>query len=251
MGSAEQQRAAGELAHAVVAHLKDWTVDVPAEHWGVYLVHKTGARVFVSVNRYRLEGRAEFTGSAPRMRDGSSAYASSFRGGLGHHRVTCDAKRPPAAIAKDLERRLLPAFLADWDAANEAVRRTAVAEDELGQVADRLAAVVGGRRSAERRRRLADGVTIYAPHDEVERLVVHGERPSIDGHRGIGVELRLRDVSPPTAVEILRMLDEDRARRSSALRQPRLDDDDRDAEAVSPDADGADVGADDVKRQSA
>lgn len=252
MTAADQQRAAGELAREVVKHLKGWTVEAPEDHWGVFLVHHTGARVFVSANRYRLEGRAEFTGCAPRFRDGSGAYASSVRGGISNRRVTCDLRRPPAAIARDLERRLLPEFLAEWDAASVVVDQQHAAEDELDQVAVRLAAVIGGRRSAERRRRLADGVTIDAPQDEVERFVVHGEYNGIRGHHPIGVELRLRDVSPPTAVEILRMLDADRAARAQAaeLGDRRLADEEG-ASPPAPDREGAGVVADDVEGEAA
>lgn len=91
-----------------------------------------GARVYVQCSR----GRAEISGGYP---EGFHPRAEEAV------RITVSMERSAAAIAKDIERRFLVAYLEKFHAAMESAYRMAQARVKTQDVADELATIAGCR----------------------------------------------------------------------------------------------------------
>lgn len=222
MALSDEREKAERIARSVAAHLKDWTVEAEEGHWGVYLVHPCGARIFVTTARHAARGRVVFSGCAPKHKNGQSdgwgwTWDPKRKTTVSNRlEVTCAATRDPKAIASEVERRLIPRFLDAWRAAAAKVDTEDTALEDMITTAKRIATVldVGFTSESARRPKRGDGIYLYPTL--VERFVVHAARDTVDGYHPTSVEMRLSDVRPETAVAIIRMLEADKASRATS-----------------------------------
>lgn len=148
-------------------------------------------------------GRLSLRASTP---DDLREYISANRRYPQHSSITVGASRHPEAIAREIETRLLPLFIADVIAIR-AERDAWQARNESAQTAaERLAKAAGDPSAAQpnRYRERKNPVSFYAAHSEFE---VYGE----DG--AVSVTIKARSVSLKTALRIATILAaEDEAR---------------------------------------
>jgi len=202
-----------ELAAALAAHLPGWRAPAPSPDadWGL-LVRADGASFSIRVGGFRAEGRVTMRGQSPRFRDGTYYYGGP---GKSRHEITCDAKRSPESIAKDILRRFLPVYLEQWAEALAYVTKHDAHGAEAEEVAKRLAPVVHGR-VGENKSRRGDGVSIFAPLDTIQRIAV---QPGYDGiylNNEVRVDIDARGLSPEVAAQILDLIQHDERERKHA-----------------------------------
>jgi hypothetical protein len=191
----DTQPGAGQLLHlaaGVAAALGDGWEAVPGYHVGAASVrHRDGRGLFFVALTYpwSARGRAEVRGEYPA---GWSWRERAIT-------VTVSVGRDPAAVARDLERRLLPRYLPELELARERVASEAAEEAGRERVAaELLAAVPGAVRSPVQGR--SDGVEL--------RLPGHGYRHDVRVRSSDGtvVDVDLRGVPAEDAVRMLAAL---------------------------------------------
>lgn len=125
-----------QFALAVAEHLPGWEFD--AEYWRDSHQHFArlvsaaipGARVYVQCTR----GRAEISGGYPEGFHPRTEEAP---------RITVSMEREAKAVARDIERRLLGAYLEKFNAAMETAYQVAQAQARARDIAEELAAILG------------------------------------------------------------------------------------------------------------
>jgi hypothetical protein len=186
---------APELAAAIAPHLPGWTFEPAYDHIA-YLVRADGARIGVMVGSWSAKGRVSIAGMWPKFADGPTYWSSRERA-----EITCAATRTPEAIAREIQRRLIPGYDHEYAIARAYVDRHNANVHDAKAVAARIAAVVGGHPSTDATRR-GDGVHIHGGPDAVYRLRVDPER----GTHGVSVSCELHDLDPETAAEVLAVI---------------------------------------------
>jgi hypothetical protein len=157
---------------ALAERLPGWAFDEP--HWTEYqhvarLVNQEipGARMYLNGTRQR--GRVEVSGSYP-----EGVYIRTEE----RVNITVSTTREIDAVAKDIQRRFLGAYLRVFQSAMERAYQTAQAQVRARDVADELAAISGcdathGRDASEiwtRHGKIVIGVGSDEPHITMERL---------------------------------------------------------------------------------
>lgn len=215
----DRNRAAAEqLATSLEPLLDGWRVDLGTDAAGerydwVDLVRGDGARVRLTVGGFRAEGRVTLRGCWPRYRNGNG-----YSGGKSHA-ITCDASRPPAAIAREIARRLLPAYLPAYEEARRWVAEHEEHADEAHAVAARIAAVVGGE-LAESKSRPGEQVRIRREPRAVYRLHVSPAYDGVDGLKPTRVSFEVHDLDPETAAQVLALIHDAEKRQEAAEEAP-------------------------------
>ena len=178
-------RFAVALARAMGA---GWRAEAMHER-GAHLRHRDGRALFLHAPTYpfSMQGRVEVSGVYPHRQAWRRDRAS----------VTVGISRDPAAIAKDLQRRLMPAYEAELAVALAAEAAQEAAAAEVGRVAAAILAAVPG----------SDQEVQGVPYGEARvRLRGHGYRHDVrvrGGRDGVEVDMDLRGVP---AGDVLRML---------------------------------------------
>jgi hypothetical protein len=189
-----------EIAKAVAPNLADkWEAKDRGEevtHYASLRRVRDGAEISVFVDRYPAKGRVEFVGAFPRFANGRTYSASKYpKIGLG-------AERPGLAMAKEIERRLLPDFDPLYAEAVTYIATTEKAADEAMAVGRRLATLIGVDPPREPSGRDGGKVTISCyGHEAVERIEISpawSDRP-------LAVSIHLSDVDEEVARRILKV----------------------------------------------
>lgn len=123
---------------------KDWTfspnldANMSNEPFRVqHIAHKDGYSIGVMFGQYPLKNRLVIDGDYPRDSAGSYITPRTARLDEAAAAITVSADKEPAAIVKDIQRRLLPIFVPQWHAckahadsnnAFEAGKQAAIAE---------------------------------------------------------------------------------------------------------------------------
>lgn len=187
-GAAVERAEVTAIAEQVVAALgTDWSVEQPHEgNRGVYLVGPGQEKLWLargwdSGTKTRLVIHGDYPGT------------ETFR--HENHEITVAESRPPAAIAKEIERRLLPKY-----------------RDTLAEVIERL----DRQRQAQQARDVLAGHITEAVGPKVTQVGYdNDDKVSIGGktfghfrllHHAQDVNIELYGVSPEVAVEIARLL---------------------------------------------
>jgi hypothetical protein len=173
-----------------------------------------GATVRVTVGGWRAEGRVTFRGCWPKFRDGT------FYSGGASESITCSQAKSPKNLAKEVVRRLLPAYEVAYARALEYVQKHDRNGREAEMVASRIAGALG-LRVGENRYRNGGGVHLLGEPDCVRRVIV---QPGYDGHepgfsRPVSVQFEVHGLDPETAIKVLEIIQEsERKRVGEALR---------------------------------
>jgi hypothetical protein len=127
------------LAKAIATHLPGWRFvvdeDGTRDHFAA-LERDDGAGLHLFVRTYGTP-HLEITGRPPRYRDGRRYSPHRWT------RIGCSPTRDPAAIARDIARRLLPKYLIEYAKAVQFVAETEAGEDAAIATAGHLAAILG------------------------------------------------------------------------------------------------------------
>lgn len=217
----ENREATVKLVAGIVAHLRGWKAVLPPQpedEWTrdwVDLVRADGATIRVKVGGFRLAGRVSFYGIFPNYRDGSGYTPDREERVL----ITCSATRDPAAIAKDVQRRVLPKYLKAFKRALAYVRETDRRSDEGDGIAHRIADIFGGEveGSASAHHR---PIHIRNAPGAVCRLSVqpsYSYRPDGEEHPA-SVSFEVHHLDPERAARVLAIIAEADAPKSEAVR---------------------------------
>jgi hypothetical protein len=130
-----------DLAQKIARYLDGWTWKKPcreeSQRYWQTLAGPDGAQLHLGYDDHR--GRLEIGGVYPR--DGSSIYPWNDQDRPGD--ITISARRDPQAIAKDIQRRFLPAYLAAYLKGLEMLHKAKAYQDAKKELAARLAALCG------------------------------------------------------------------------------------------------------------
>lgn len=199
-----------------------------------------GAAILVHWGGWHNAGRVTFRPTWPRYADGTG-YRTPDRyraiewrpGGSGWTRgwshpqddnaskwdITCSQKRSPEALAREIARRLLPAYEVMYEVAVAEVAATNGHTEEAGVIAQRLAGIMGvharGHVGAPwREPRSGETVTVYVPDSSIYRMKIVPAHESVSRQQACGVDLEIHGMSPETAAKVLVLLQEREERRS-------------------------------------
>lgn len=175
-------------------------------HWAELVRKDDGATIRINVGGYRMEGRVEFRGAWPQYRD-----KTWYSGGKSVS-ITCDVKRKPENLAKDIQRRLLPDYDKEYAKALAYVRSHDERSVEAETTAKRMAALIGGQ-ACENRCRRGDGVGIIGEPEAVRRLVVRPAYKSESFNSPLSVDFEVHGLDPETAAQVLMIIKEAEDRR--------------------------------------
>lgn len=172
----------------------------PVNDWGELaspdLIGADGERLDLSIDAYGQRGRIGVSVGWPQLPDGTTWYPSKYRDEASPS-ITVSADKLPLVIARDIVRRVLPAYRALLGKARETIAGQRSHIDATADTFDRLIAGSGGHLTADRDSTMAnrlqrrgnqdltatlrdvDGVSCYSVRvsgDSVtfERLYVNG-----------------------------------------------------------------------------
>lgn len=196
-----------DLAVSLLPFFAGWTISAcpyDSAHW-CDLLRSDGARLRVYAGNagWVAEGRVEVVGIFPRTKDGQSV--EGWRESA--PKITCAQSRGAKALAAEIARRLLPAYLARFDHLKSVVAQKDSTADEADVVTARLVSQLGDGASTSREKSYTgDTRKIWAKLGGVYRL---GVRPDSDG---VCVDMELHGVAPETAAAVLAIIQEAEAR---------------------------------------
>jgi hypothetical protein len=185
------------LATSIAQHIgPNWSVDHKRDDG-----YQCGATITCSANGAALwicvdyTGRAECSGRFPTMANGAQYSA----GKVDYGRMGFDPGKDPKKIAADIERRCLTAYLPALEKARAYIRCDHAARAAALAAAIRIASAVGADIKDN------DGaVNVWPGVDGCYALQV---RPSSDlPGNPPRVDMKLREVSPETAIKVLEVL---------------------------------------------
>jgi hypothetical protein len=117
-----QNRKLTELTSTLACLLgKDWSFTPRLDGDGLpfrlqHIAHKDGYSVGVCFGQYPLKNRIVIDGDYPRDAAGNYINPRGARLEEGEASISVSADREPAAIVKEIERRLLPIYVPQWHA---------------------------------------------------------------------------------------------------------------------------------------
>lgn len=116
----------------------DWTYDENANP----ARSSDGMRLYANVSTYGAKvGRLELSAGVPREAD----YSSGDYSGLDRPEITVDPTRDPVALARDIERRLLPKAVEYWNTVTGRIERRLAALNAREVASHQMAEVMGGQ----------------------------------------------------------------------------------------------------------
>ncbi|WP_394831685.1 hypothetical protein LVJ94_34750 [Pendulispora rubella] len=193
-----------ELARRIAEELPGpgrWKLNKPKsdeQYWATIERDMDGAQLWLEIDRTHRPPRVIFHPEWPKPRLGDPAVARPNHGVRGS--VACSAARDPAAIARDLERRLIKDFTAAYPAALERVRAEEDAADEIWRTAQEIARLLRKELPDSSREQRQNGSVNVEFHGSMQ---VRRIRIDCSSSGDIDVELRLYDLSRQTALRVL------------------------------------------------
>ena len=128
------------LAQQIAAHLpEEWTYQPPVLREEEYpseraqITHTDGAVIHLSRGRWNNAGRLNVSG----------IYPSDVTLDGDHPSITLADNRPPEKLAREIQRRFVPAYLTRWQKAQEQCARNAQVRTQIQDVAEQLAGITG------------------------------------------------------------------------------------------------------------
>lgn len=207
------RHAAHALARRLAPLLTGWSAEIPDEGDCAYLVRADGARIALDVGGYRRDGRVCFWGLPPKYKDGHQYWWTRDE----RFEITCDAKRSPDLLAREVKRRLLSRYDHAFAQALAEVKKFDEAMDDAESVAARIASIIGGTPGPDifGRKRHGDGIQIRNEPQVISRLLVRGH-----AHEPTTVDFDVHGLDPQTAAEVLEIIKaaEDRKREETQAR---------------------------------
>jgi hypothetical protein len=197
-----------ELAVSIAQHMtgparwtasKRETMDDNGKRYAELTRIEDGAELGVTVGGYRSEGRVTFRAHWPKYKDDQVFSPREYL------HITCDARREPNKLARDIERRLLVDYDPAYRKALEEVRASDAAAGEAWRTAERIARAVGAalpRPESPNRPKNGAAVPLYGGPPNIYSLKVHpayGDNPA-------RVSIDLHDLDEQTALEVLALI---------------------------------------------
>lgn len=188
----DQRRAAvRERAPQIAAALgPDWAVDATADTPGVHIAHRDGRRLLFLRVPYNAPGRLAISGVYPPV---DSAYGRD----ADPVQITVGLTRPAEAVAREITRRLLPAYEPRLAHAVAQAQRRAGEQALRDEVVERLCQALPGTRP----------ITREHHHSSKVALSLHSRPGSWQGsgevYPGGTVELTLHSLPADLAVALL------------------------------------------------
>lgn len=137
--STDQQELVTALS-PILDHMPDWRLETPHDH-NAQLVGPEGVRINCHVETYGTKkGRLTLSASVPP----AAEYSKGDYHGLDRPSITVDPAREPAALAKDITRRLTGFAIEYWREVSERVARRQQRETTRQATAEELAMLMGG-----------------------------------------------------------------------------------------------------------
>jgi hypothetical protein len=134
------------VAEAIAPHLPGGPWTVSPSQWGWPHFTDQAGRVFYMVER---DGKANVYGDWKRDKRGN-LYVDNVRRNAERPSIHVTPTRPAKALAGDIARRFLPAFIELWDRAEDSRTKTEAAHQAKLDAARAIAAHVGYELNAER-----------------------------------------------------------------------------------------------------
>lgn len=202
-----------DLARAMCRHMlgpgrweaapNRFSEDRPSRNNWAELVHEDGPSVSLSVGGWHQEGRVVFRGQWPKYDDGRGYWPVRCGDDRDKNEITCDARRSPRELVRELERRLLPVYLPKYRKAVEIVRGEDQAALDALEAASRIARAIGGQ-VRENKARPGEEVAIYHEPNCVYRLRVKAAY----GDKATRVDFEVFGLEVQTAQKVLRLIAE-------------------------------------------
>lgn len=173
----------------------EWSVETPHDH-GAQLVSADGVTVWARVETYGAKsGRLTLSAGVP---DGYE-YSAGDTHGLDRPEITVSPDRDPVALARDIDRRLIPAAVDYWQAVSDRIARRHAALSARESLAGELAGVMGTT-AREWRGDWSAPVPDALSGRGAGEVNVYGEMTA--DYAGESVRLELRGLSPEMAREL-------------------------------------------------
>ncbi len=197
-----------ELAAQIARHLTGWSYDPKAsidtdggQKWFAVLTadDRSGAALHVQIDH---KGRAKVDGCIPyHTKDGKLVY---YRDDVRKARTSIgvDALRPPETIAREVERRLLPCYLATYRRALEVVHENEDHTAGMEALAHRIAAAM----QTTAREGNGSGWCAYDTFPSGEGYDNPDMRTRVDSPSSVRIELSL---PADLAVRVVSMIDQE------------------------------------------
>lgn len=171
----------------------------PRPHYAVLTRPTDGAEIGVTLGGYRAEGRVSFRAHWPQFAGGGSYTPRT------HLSITCNAARSAEALARDIERRLLPDYEPAFRDACAYVNATDAAETEAQRAAERLAHAIGAERPAKSVHRpssVGAPIELWGGPCRARRIKVHPAHSDVP----VRVSFEVDGVDEATAGRLLALL---------------------------------------------
>jgi hypothetical protein len=140
------------LAQQIAAHLAGWTPEPCEGPWLAYLVHADGPKLALRHDK----GRVKVFGTWPVGTNGQHFYPYNQSAD-----ISCAISRAPHAIAREIERRLLPAYLPLWQEQDRKRQEAEQSDREAQALGGRLEDILGLDRRDHDRRGRNDAMHVY------------------------------------------------------------------------------------------
>ena len=140
------------LAQQIAAHLAGWTAEAHDGVWLAYLAHADGPKLALRQDK----GRVKVMGTWPVGTNGAHFYPYNTSAD-----ISCALDRGPHAIAKEIQRRLLPAYLPLWQEQDRKRQEAEQSDGEAQALVRRLEDVFGLDHRDHDRRGRNDAMHVY------------------------------------------------------------------------------------------
>ena len=186
-------------ARGIASHLDGWSLHEPSEEWGgCMLVLEGPSAQTLQVIWCNGRERGEVRGVFPKLPGGRDVYVR-------HEdekrcRIGVSLTRPPEALARDIQRRLLPAYSQVFERVSRQVQQAYTSHDAAERLLAELVDIGGKRPQSDNQRRI---------HEVFFRDLPGSARvtgPTEDRPDG-SVHLHL-NLPGPVALEVLRLVAE-------------------------------------------
>jgi hypothetical protein len=197
-----------ELAVSIALHLtgparwtasKRETMDDNGKRYAELTRVEDGAELGVTVGGYRSEGRVTFRAHWPKYKDDQAFSPREYL------HITCNARREPSKLARDIERRLLVDYDPAYRKALDEVRASDAAAGEAWRTAERIARTIGAelpRPESHNRPKNGAAVHLYGGPPNIYSLKVH---PTYGGEPAC-ISIDVHDLDEQTALDVLALI---------------------------------------------
>ena len=186
-------------ARGIASRLDGWSLREPSEDWGGCMLVLAGPSA-QTLELIWCNGRerAEVRGVFPKLPGGRDAYVRHED--EKRSRIGVSLTRPPEALARDIQRRLLPAYRQVFERVSRQVQQAHASHEDAESLLAELVTICGKKPQTDSQRRR---------HEIVFRDITGSAQVtgSTESRPEGSVYLRL-DLPGPVAVEVLRLVAE-------------------------------------------